>query len=646
MKENKYPYFNKIEAITKSFVPYLQISLQELPFMALLDSGSVTSIIHTKIFKKFNLALLPTEIKCFSATAQPVNIVGAVECKIRVDRYTWRHKFLVSNNISSDVVLGADFITHSRLLIDLSSKEVFFGFEPANKLKIYSTSCLKTRHDVRSCEEKKRSNSDNLLELSHLTHKQKQEILSIVKGYPSVFTSKMGLTNELEYEIVLEDNKPVRLPPYRLSPPRLKVMKEHIDKLLDDGVIRPSKSNYSSPIFLVPKGEKEFRPVVDYRVLNSKILVDSTPLPDLHSCFHWFSNARFFTSLDLNSAYHQIPLAESCRKYTAFATDWNLYEFCRVPFGIAVGAQVLTRLLDKIFSDIKFKFIYNYLDDLVIYSNTFEEHLIHIREVLDRLKKANLTVKLSKVKFASQELSFLGHRISPAGISIDQERTRAIRNFPPPKDAKGIARFVGMVNYFHKFIPQLAEIASPLNVLRRKGEKFVWGPDQQQAFDQLKEKIMNPPVLGIADFSRKFILQTDACGSAVAAVLLQEFPEGRKPIAYASRTLSRQEKKFSIYELEALAVLFGIEKFRLYLEHAEFDLHTDNQALSYVLARPRKSGRLARWAVRISAFKFKVTHLRSSQNVIADTLSRMFEGYPCEEASDDSQCAHFKIRLF
>ena len=154
---------------------------------------------------------------------------------------------------------------------------------------------------------------------------------------------------------------------------------------------------------------------------------------------------------------------------------------------------------------------------------------------------------------------------------------------------------------------------------------------------------MNPPVLGIADFSKRFILQTDACGTAVAAVLLQEFPEGRKPIAYASRTLSKQEKKFSIYELEALAVLFGIEKFRLYLEHAEFDLHTDNQALSYILARPRKSGRLARWAVRISAFKFKVTHLRSSQNVIADALSRMFERYPCEQVSDDSKCAQFKI---
>ena len=151
----------------------------------------------------------------------------------------------------------------------------------------------------------------------------------------------------------------------------MKVMKEKIAEMLELGIIRPSRSSYSSPIFLVLKGEGDFRPVVDYRVLNSKIHIESVPLPDIHSCFHWFGRAKFYTSLDLNSAYHQIPLKEESRKYTVFATDWNPYEYCRVPFGIAVGAQVLTRLLDQIFSDIKFRYLYHYLDDLVVYSETF-----------------------------------------------------------------------------------------------------------------------------------------------------------------------------------------------------------------------------------------------------------------------------------
>ena len=634
---------NKIVAKTKSFVPYIEVSIHDFLTCALVDSGSVTSILSSKIFSKLNLKLTPSHMKCVSATEQPIKILGEFECKIKVDRYSWRHKFLVADKISAQLILGADFIKKTRLLIDLSQDQIFFSFDPQNKLPILESPSSVGHKPIQSLEDSDEKPVEESFDLSHLDSEKQRQVKDLIRRFPMVFTSNLGLTSELEYEIILEDNKPVRLPPYRMSPPKLKIMKQHIKQMLSDGIIRPSTSNYSSPIFLVPKGEKEFRPVIDYRVLNSKIHIDSTPLPDIHSCFHWFSKARYFTTLDLNSAYYQIPLSENCRKYTAFATDWNLYEFCRVPFGIAVGAQVLTRLLDKIFSDIKFNFVFNYLDDLVIYSETFEEHVEHLKEVLKRLQKAHLTVKLSKVKFVSRQLSFLGHIISPSGITIDQDRTLAIRNFPPPKDAKGIARFLGMVNYFHKFIPQLAETASPLNLLRRKGEKFAWGPGQQKAFEELKTSITNPPVLGIADFTRKFILQTDACGSAVAAVLLQDFPEGRKPIAYASRTLSKDERKYSIYELEALAVLFGIEKFRLYLEHSEFELHTDNQALSFVLARPRKSGRLARWAVRISAFKFKVTHIRSSQNLIADTLSRMFDGYPCEERPGDSKSHKIQI---
>ena len=181
-----------------------------------------------------------------------------------------------------------------------------------------------------------------------------------------------------------------------------------------------------------------------------------------------------------------------------------------------------------------------------------------------------------------------------------------------------------MVNYFRRFIPNFAEITIPLNGLRKKGVPFQWGYDQQYAFDTLKSAIIMPPVLAVPDFSRPFVLQTDASGAAVAAVLLQEYPEGRKAVAYASRGLSQTEKNYSVYELEALAVLFGLEKFRLYLEHREFTIETDNKALSWVLSRPRKTGRLARWAVRISSFKFVVKHIRGSDNCVADALSRMF----------------------
>ena len=534
------------------------------------------------------------------------------------------------------MILGVDFLNKSGLVLDFSARRFTFKFSPGNYWDLTSPKAplakVPPRADV--CF------SDSVLEesprgfsLYHLSATDAESIRGLVAQFPDVFTSRMGLTHLLEYEISLKDKQPVRLSPYRLSPPKMEILRGHIDLMLERGIIRPSVSPYSSPIFLVANGDSDFRPVVDYRQLNQKIDIESTPLPDIQSAFHWFRGATVFTSLDLNSAYHQIPLKESSRHLTAFATDWNLYEFCRVPFGIATGAQVLTRLLDKVFSDIKFKYVYNYLDDLVVYSNNMQEHLEHLREVFSRLQDAGLTVKLSKVQFATSQLSFLGHLITPEGVRLDPSRTQSVREFPTPKNVKDIARFLGMVNFFHKFVPNLAQKAAPLNALRKKGVRFQWGEAQAASLEQLKLAIANPPVLATADFSRRFILQTDASSVAVAAVLLQQFPEGRKPIAYASRTLNDQERKFSAYELEALAVLFAVEKFRMYVEHVEFDLETDNQALSWCLARPRKTGRLARWAVRLSAFKFAPRHIRGVDNMIADALSRMFESSPSSSGS-------------
>jgi hypothetical protein len=224
-----------------------------------------------------------------------------------------------------------------------------------------------------------------------------------------------------------------------------------------------------------------------------------------------------------------------------------------------------------------------------------------------------------------KEISFLEHRVSPLGVSIDPIRTQSIRDFPPPKDVKGIARFIGMLNFYHKFIPNLAKVAAPLNALRKKGAKFSWGPEQQNAFDELKPAISQPPVLRWADFSKTIILQTDVSGVALGVVLSQEVDGYRQPIAYVSRTLTAQERKASsAYELECLAVLFGIEKFSQYLEHTEFLLETDNRELSSLLSHPRQLGKIGHWVVRISSLKFKVQHIRGTQNIVADTLSRMF----------------------
>jgi hypothetical protein len=238
-------------------------------------------------------------------------------------------------------------------------------------------------------------------------------------------------------------------------------------------------------------------------------------------------------------------LAENSKRLTAFFTDWNLFQHTRVPFGLATGAQVLTGLLDQFFQDFKFDFVYHYLDDVVIHSEDFDSHVEHIRFVSECLRQAGMTVKPEKVVLGTKEILFLGHLVSADGVLIDPERTKAIRDFPFPKDVRSVSWFVGMVNFYHKFIPRLAEVAAPLSALRKKEARFNWGKQQQEAFDALKLAISSPPVLRMANFSERFILQTDASGVALGAILSQEREGVRQPIAYASRTLTAQERKAS-----------------------------------------------------------------------------------------------------
>jgi hypothetical protein len=320
------------------------------------------------------------------------------------------------------------------MILDLGSDQCYFAFAPS----VIITFCQKKNYRLcsRTCQLSARSSQ---VQAGKLSAGQRARLESLIRQYPDVLSEKLGLTHLLDYDIQLTDTKPVRLSPYRLSPLKTQYFREHIKTLLSEGVIEPSVSNYSSPMFLVPKARGAYRAVVDFRMLNKRISIESVPLPDIHSAFNWFTKAKYFTTLDLNQAYHQIPLSKASKPLTAFCTDYNLYQYARVPFGLVTGAQVLSRLLDRIFQDNKFEFVYHYLDDVVIYSESFDDHLEHTRLVLERLRQAGLTVKPQKVVFATQEISFLGHLVSPGCVRIDSERTKPIRDFLVPRDARGIA---------------------------------------------------------------------------------------------------------------------------------------------------------------------------------------------------------------
>lgn len=601
-----------------------------LALSALLDSGSARSLISSEIFKRIQNSPQVKKVEtidlfCYTATNEPMRVSQQATVHFKLGHFSWNFIFLISDTLHMDVILGSDFMNKSGLVLDIQRSIYYFNFKP---MSVFPISALKKPVSLsrqEPCFEVDALDAEvGETDLSHLSVSEQEQVNCILDKYPEVLTANLGCTKVLEYDIGLNDSKPVRSTPYSLAPPKMAFLRKHVDKLLAQGVIQPSKSAYSSPAFLVPKGEDDFRMVIDYRKLNQSVDIEAVPLPDINTAFSWFSKAKYFCVLDLNSAYHQIPLSASSMPVTAFCTPWGLYEFTRVPFGLATGAQVLTRLGNLLFNDLRFKNLVNFLDDYVLYAETFEELLSVLDEVLKRFKAAGITINPRKLQIAVQEIVYLGHKISHRGLEVDSGRTRAIRDYPPPRDAKGIARFIGMINFYSKFIPRFAERAAPLNSLRRKGAKFVWGTAQQSAFDDLKTCIIHPPVLRTPDFNKEFILQTDGSSIALGAVLLQEVDGVRMPIAYASRTLTEQERKYCAYEIECLGVLFGCDKFRVFLEHQEFLLECDNQALSWLLAHPRQLGRIGRWVMRIASLKFRVQHIRGTANIFADALSRMF----------------------
>jgi hypothetical protein len=296
-----------------------------------------------------------------------------------------------------------------------------------------------------------------------------------------------------------------------------------------------------------------------------------------------------------------------------------------LPMGISVGCQGLSRVIDELFSDLKGRFVFSFLDDLVVYSSSREEHAGHVREVLTRLQAAGFTLNPDKVVLGASEIKYLGHSLLARGVRVLPDQVTAIRQYPKLSNLRALRRFMGMVGFNARFIPGYADAAVVLHALKKKGVPFIWNEERQATFEFLKDALCKAPVLQIPDFSKQFVLVTDASNLAVSAVLHQRVDGGEMaPISYYSRLLTDAEY-ICTYEKECLAVILGCQKCRVYLEHAEFDLHCDNLALCWLLKKVKDVGRLGRWILRLAPFKFKVKHTRGVENVVADELSRMFK---------------------
>lgn len=468
------------------------------------------------------------------------------------------------------------------------------------------------------------------LENSDLTSTQKSELLAFLAQHRSNFAndlSELGKTSIHKHRIdIYPGSKPVRLPFYRTSIQNEREMSKQIDEMEKHGIIKPSNSEWHSPVVLVRKKNNTFRFACDYRQLNKITVPMSFPLPHLESVFDSIgaAKANYFSNLDLMSGFWQMELDEESQKKAAFITQRGVYEWTRMPFGLTNAPISFQTLMSSVLRDLNWKSVLVYVDDILIFSHTFEDHLMHLKQVFSKLREANLTLQPSKCHFALKQLKFLGHIISRRGVEVDPDKTQAMSDFPRPKSQKQVRSFLGMANYYRRFIKNFSKIATPLNAcLKTVGnKKFQWTEECEQAFQTLKSKLLTAPVLAYPDPSKHFILTCDASDTAVGYVLGQ-LDDTKKEfvVAYGGKALSTDEKKFSTTEKECLAVLYGIAAYRPYLAHTEFTIVTDHKALVW-LQTAKHTGRLERWALKIQEYNFKIVHRPGKSNCVADALSR------------------------
>ena len=473
-----------------------------------------------------------------------------------------------------------------------------------------------------------------------------EKLSALLHKYPQLFAAnpkKPTQTTKTTHSIDTGDAKPIKLPPYRNA----RVDDEHIEKeiagLLSNGLIRRSNSPWSAPVVIVMKKGGERRTCIDYRKLNAVTKKCSYPLPRVEDLIDSLGTKdgrkKYFSKLDLASAYWSVKIDEKDREKTAFVTKQGLFEWLVMPFGLCNAPATFQRLMDEVFAELKFKCVVVYFDDIVIFSDSFEEHIVHLELVFKKLTDAHLQAKLVKCQFGLEEVSFLGFIIGPEGVKPDPDTVRSVAEFRVPKTVRDLRSFLGLASFYRSFIAGFAGIATPLHQLTKKDIVFVWNDEAHAAFNHLKHALTSAPILATPEFGKPFTLTTDASRYALGAVLSQMKEGKERVIRYASRTMNAAERRYSVTEQECLAIVWAIGVYRCYLLGIHFTIVTDHKPLVSLpkLKLDDPYGRLARWTLKLQHYDYDVVYTKGSLNTNADALSRITEIDEAEAGVDEEE---------
>ncbi len=633
--------------------------LADVPATFLIDSGASHNFVSSALASRLPDSLNSRVEKGLAVALADGRVATAIPlqqpCPIQLGPqggYDGRHRFhALDLGSGTDVILGMQWLRDTNPCVDWSAGTVryhtgsrwytFHSLPDDDNGSLHFVSAKAAAKAWRATPEAvhlavvRPKGSTAIASSSPMLSADDPALASLLAEFADVFPD--DLPNHLPpprhvdhaLETVPGANPPNR-PPYRLSQPELDELRRQIDEALAKGFIRPSVSPYGAPVLFVKKKDGTMRMCIDYRGLNAITIKNSYPLPRIDDLLDRLFGATHFSTIDLRAGYHQVRIRAGDEHKTAFRTAFGHYEYTVLSFGLCNAPATFQRLMNDVMSPFLGRFVLVFIDDVLVYSHSRSEHLAHLRFVLSALRKHLLYAKLSKCMFCEQKVHYLGHVVSAEGISPDPAKLAAVRDWPVPSGTpkqckRALMGFIGLANYYRRFVDHFASMALPLTDLLPEQAEWKWEEAQQQAFDALKLALTSAPVLVHAPcWDEPFVVETDASDFAIGAVLMQRDTSSKKMrvVAYASHKLQPSERNYPAHEREMLAVVSALKEWRHYLLGKPFLLYTDNQAVAYFLKQPNLSPRQARWVFTLSEYAVQIVHKSGASNAAADALSR------------------------
>lgn len=587
-------------------------------------------------YEKMQLVIKSNKNKVFITIQNgpnPNSMVIPPRCEVvrifHIENYS-SPQFIDSSEIKNGVFISKTIAKHANPLVKVLNttfepqiiKNVISETENLSNYDIYEMNPLTKNTTRRKC----------LLKLieKDVPEYAKEKLIDLCTEYEDIFAvdgDQLTINNFYTQKLRLKDPEPIYVKNYRLPKTQKTEINRQVNELLENNLIEQSISSYNSPLILVPKktndNTKKWRMCVDFRMLNKKLIQDKYPLPRIDDILDSLGKAKYFSTLDLYSGFHQIAIDKESREYTAFSTENGSFQWKVLPFGLNIAPNSFMRMMNIAFSGLKPEQSFVYMDDIIVIGKSELDHMNNLRAIFEKCRKFNLKLNPEKCKYFRSEVLFLGHTCTSEGLLPDESKINAIKKYTKPTNKDDVKRLVAFANYYRRFIQNFANLVRPLNHLTKKRSEFIWSDECEKAFETLKKKLISPPILKYPDFTKQFIVTVDASNYACGAVLSQDFNGEDLPICYISRNFQKGEINKATIEKELLAIYFAVTYLRPYLYGNSFIVRSDHKPLVFLYNIKNPASKLTRIRLELEEYDFVVEYIKGKNNVAADALSRI-----------------------